>query len=517
MANERRKWHWWQQALLAVGVLVFTFLCAVVGFRRPWIEPLPGVRVEMTRPFVRESDLGPDSAYRLLLEAIRPPADCQKIWERNGGWFDALAKFNHHPWPKEPPSPPPDPGPEEEGVDRFGEGNATSNFFSPDSPWILGQYEDILRLVRLYEPQVALLDRALAAPEPQMPTVDSIDFPLELMEQIHNFSQWLAISAQCKAGTGDFAEAFHDIGRILGLGNLVCRGGRIPHYHAGIDCAEVAAEAAWTIAVRERVPVPVLKDAAHAFLAAADEAEPYVEIVRAEHLAMIRDGVPKVCRDPMLVLEWSSFSAMGGGSLAPWKQLCYRVLFAITPALGSTPENTARNVQAFFQHLIVLAEKPYSASVATDYWSLDSRFYPLCTAEFVLRTRDPLGYMIAEGLPLPLDVGHKRAAERDAGLRGMVLFLLVRAYETEHEEPPETLDALVPDYLPRIPEDPFDGKPFRYLRRNVPGLPPAAWAVYSIGADFTDDGGTARGLGTMTPSPFGGMNPDYVWPSLPYP
>jgi hypothetical protein len=174
-------------------------------------------------------------------------------------------------------------------------------------------------------------------------------------------------------------------------------------------------------------------------------------------------------------------------------------------------------MQAFYQHVIVLAEKPYSASVADDYFLLESRFYPLRAAEFVLRTSDPLSYMIAEGLPLPLDVGHKRAAERDAGLRGVALFLLVRAYETEHGEPPETLDALVPDHLPRIPEDPFDDKPFRYLRRNVPGLPPEAWVVYSVNDNFTDDGGTARGLGPMTPSPFGGMNPDYVWPSMPYP
>lgn len=39
--NEKRKWRWWQQALLGIGVLLFTFLSAVVGFLRPWVEPLP--------------------------------------------------------------------------------------------------------------------------------------------------------------------------------------------------------------------------------------------------------------------------------------------------------------------------------------------------------------------------------------------------------------------------------------------------------------------------------------------
>ncbi|MDX9978452.1 MAG: hypothetical protein RBU25_00260, partial [Lentisphaeria bacterium] len=75
MADEKKGWKWWQQAALGAGVLVFVVLCFFIGFRKPWIEPLPGVRTAMTRPFVRESSLGPDSAYFLMLEAIRPPAE----------------------------------------------------------------------------------------------------------------------------------------------------------------------------------------------------------------------------------------------------------------------------------------------------------------------------------------------------------------------------------------------------------------------------------------------------------
>ena len=47
---------------------------------------------------------------------------------------------------------------------------------------------------------------------------------------------------------------------------------------------------------------------------------------------------------------------------------------------------------------------------------------------------------------------------------------------------PETLQALVPDYLPAVPRDPFDGQPFRYsTERRI---------IYSVGEDLTDDGGT---------------------------
>ncbi len=48
---------------------------------------------------------------------------------------------------------------------------------------------------------------------------------------------------------------------------------------------------------------------------------------------------------------------------------------------------------------------------------------------------------------------------------------------------PERLDELVPDYLPAVPGDPFDGKPLR-LRRMDDGI-----MIYSIGTDGVDNGG----------------------------
>ena len=48
---------------------------------------------------------------------------------------------------------------------------------------------------------------------------------------------------------------------------------------------------------------------------------------------------------------------------------------------------------------------------------------------------------------------------------------------------PDSLADLTPDFLPTVPLDPFDSQPLRYKKLN-PGF-----IVYSIGADFTDDGG----------------------------
>jgi hypothetical protein len=52
-----------------------------------------------------------------------------------------------------------------------------------------------------------------------------------------------------------------------------------------------------------------------------------------------------------------------------------------------------------------------------------------------------------------------------------------------HDNVPDSLAELVPDFLPAIPTDPFDDQPLRYKKLD------RGYVVYSIGSDFTDDGG----------------------------
>ncbi|HZL37007.1 MAG TPA: hypothetical protein VFC78_16930 [Tepidisphaeraceae bacterium] len=67
--------------------------------------------------------------------------------------------------------------------------------------------------------------------------------------------------------------------------------------------------------------------------------------------------------------------------------------------------------------------------------------------------------------------------------------LAIRLYAVDHEGRfPETLQQLVPAYLPTVPVDPFaaDGRPLRYVpHRNPP-------VIYSVGDNGIDDGGAAK-------------------------
>ena len=62
-------------------------------------------------------------------------------------------------------------------------------------------------------------------------------------------------------------------------------------------------------------------------------------------------------------------------------------------------------------------------------------------------------------------------------------------YRRKHGKLPEALEELVPDFLPEVPADPFDGEPLRYL------VAEDGYLVYSVGPDATDHGGQSDETG----------------------
>lgn len=74
-------------------------------------------------------------------------------------------------------------------------------------------------------------------------------------------------------------------------------------------------------------------------------------------------------------------------------------------------------------------------------------------------------------------------AHRDAAVIGLSCEL----YRSRHGRYPDKLDELSPEFLDKLPPDPFTGKPFVYkLRDDGKGF-----VVYSVGQNLTDDGGVS--------------------------
>lgn len=81
--------------------------------------------------------------------------------------------------------------------------------------------------------------------------------------------------------------------------------------------------------------------------------------------------------------------------------------------------------------------------------------------------------------------------------------LQVGTYKEEHGEYPEQLDALVPEYLERIPVDLFNGEPLVYRTEGD------GFALYSVGPNFRDDNGVTNDQGTADED-----EGDLIWAGL---
>jgi hypothetical protein len=76
--------------------------------------------------------------------------------------------------------------------------------------------------------------------------------------------------------------------------------------------------------------------------------------------------------------------------------------------------------------------------------------------------------------------------QTEASLRNAQIGLAVDRYVLTHAGLPDSLDVLVPDYLDRVPLDPFDGQPLRYRRVGE------GFVVYAVGENLVDDGGVRK-------------------------
>jgi hypothetical protein len=88
--------------------------------------------------------------------------------------------------------------------------------------------------------------------------------------------------------------------------------------------------------------------------------------------------------------------------------------------------------------------------------------------------------LLAMMLPTMDDLG-RRAVRAGVDFQATIAACALRRYELAHGKPPEQLTDLVPDFLPSIPMDPFDGKPLRYRREGM------EWVLWSVGSDLKDD------------------------------
>ena len=467
--------------MVTLWSVVFLLLNVINDGREPWITPLPGVRIEPTRPMRHEADFGDDSAYRLLLQAGEVSSEDTPA----AGWDMLRTPFRKDLFPAQAPQP-----------------------FGVEGAWSVEDYGKIQAALEIGEPYLELAREAVAAPDPQVPTATTMGFVLHYLIETRNLGRLLAASAYVKEGMGDIPGAMDDLLTCIRLGNLISRGGCMINHLVDVAMTAIATDALHRITMRSDVPSKELCITAQELLRIADHVEPFAEAMRYEALV----GLASVD----LVIQQGLGAINGGNEQGKWQQ---RIITRLAEDFtGSSPAAMKHNFTSLYQHLVDLADRPYHRDVRKRMELVIGDLKPQFPGAF-FNKQDPAGYILACMLVPAITKANEKMARRDALLRGTALYLAILAYEKDNGTPPEALAKLVPKYLPRVPLDPFDSKPFRYRTGEVPpAWGDAAWGMYSIGANFRDDGGKAGALATARqPKPEPGSCPDMLWLPKPLP
>ena len=132
------------------------------------------------------------------------------------------------------------------------------------------------------------------------------------------------------------------------------------------------------------------------------------------------------------------------------------------------------------------------------------KFGDVMTRELAKRRVSPYSFFVKMLLP-----AYVKASQRSARTQTLVdeacVACALERYRLAHNNFPDTLEALVPQFISKIPNDLFDGKPLRY-QKNGNGT----YILYSIGWNQRDEGGVTVQSSGSTPHA-DPNNGDWVW------
>jgi len=285
--------------ILCVFALLAGAWLALVALRKPWIVPVPGVRLAPARVLEPREAMAPDSGFLLLSNAVH---SCGVVYPLP----EVMMRAARTP------------------------------------PWSENAPTNLVALLEDAEPSLELGRRAARAPESQMPALPG-DYARRISYVAFRKLVWcFELSALRKAAGGDYAGSYDELRAMLGCAAILTRGGFRIDYMIGAAavrraCATARRVAAWDAGAgaHSRRMSEFLRDYEAGL-------EPWAEAVRQEGVFAVR-RVDTVFAD---------------GPPHYFDRRAARLL-ALGRLLGSTPAGARRSCEAVCSHLIDAAQKPY--------------------------------------------------------------------------------------------------------------------------------------------------------------
>jgi hypothetical protein len=147
------------------------------------------------------------------------------------------------------------------------------------------------------------------------------------------------------------------------------------------------------------------------------------------------------------------------------------------PLLGVNRNDDLAKYLVLLERMIEASQKPMPQ--ARDEFDLIEQDLRALGSTKVKKFRYVLTLLLLPATGAALDGAARGNAMNDAAMTAIA----IERYRRKHGQIPDELGQLVPDFLPQVPTDPYDGKPLRYVVLDDEYL------LYSVGRDRVDDGG----------------------------
>ena len=372
-----------------------------------------------------------------------------------------------------------------------------TNFFpisiSPQTP-----AKDVLLALSRYEETLQQLREAARRPHARfwINYEDGFSARFPHLSRLKACSQYLSLHAIASLAEGNTEIALDDILLSFRLGETIKSEPVLISFLVQVAISRGRAEPIWEGLVDHRW--------SDAQLAAICEA-----LARENHLENYRIGMrgerafANYCYDQInRTRDWNFLSdeePTTKAEVALLEQTLGNSLFRLVPS-GWFDQNKVSNSRMHMEFIqpAVDVERMIASPATTK--RMDSAM--------LNKSLSPTPYNLFSHLLLP---ALSKAAEKSA--RGqsfkdlaLVACLLERHF-LAHKQYPETLDALVPQFITKLPHDVINGQPLKYRRTETGGF-----ILYSVGWNEKDDGGTVAMTYSKTPT-VDMTKGDWVWAS----
>jgi hypothetical protein len=171
-------------------------------------------------------------------------------------------------------------------------------------------------------------------------------------------------------------------------------------------------------------------------------------------------------------------------------ELCYQLEYYADPynprvAMANTAQTRLFRMSGLFERNILRSIESIQKLMAVDELPAGQRVSRAEAIDQEVEGLSFLYFLTKIGTP-SLSKVYKINLRVRSGIDSMITGLAIERYRLAEKKLPETLEDLVPAYLPEVYIDPFDSRPLKY-RQDDPG-----YRVWSVGEDGIDNGGQER-------------------------